>query len=226
MDSRLRGSDDGYDVPGFASHASFVYPGLIMSESIPAELALDRRTALPDDYAFLLVEHPRPSWEGHPNNGQWCQFWLARHKMFREFGAGLTDACEKLAAAQVDPKGFHEWFMPRASFFLGELDTHHKVEEYHYFPLLSRADPRMKKGVALLEGDHEVIHDLLCGAYDTIVALDAAIQEKPDDVMGLIPRMRDDLAALDKGLKRHLDDEEDLVVPLILDRTEDGLGMH
>jgi len=116
--------------------------------------------------------------------------------------------------------------MPRASFFLGELDTHHKVEEYHYFPLLSRADPRMEKGVALLEGDHEVIHELLRGTYDTIVALDAAIQDRPDDVLRLVPRMRDDLAGLDKGLKRHLDDEEDLVVPLILDRTEDGLGMH
>jgi len=44
--------------------------------------------------------------------------------------------------------------------------------------------------------------------------------------MGLIPRMGDNLAALDKGLKRQLDDEEDLVVPLILDRSEAALGMH
>lgn len=209
----------------FASQASFVYPRPTMPDSIPAELALDRRTALPGDYAFLLVEHPRPSWEGHPNNGQWCQFWLARHKMFREFGDGLIDACDKLVAAQVDPKGFHEWFMPRASFFLGELDTHHKVEEYHYFPLLAQADPRMVKGIALLEGDHGTIHDLLRGAYDTIVALDRAIEEQPGEILGLAPRMRDGLAGLDTGLKRHLDDEEDLVVPLILDRSEAELGM-
>lgn len=197
-----------------------------MTENIPAELALDRRTALPEDYAFLLMEHPRPTWEGHPNNGQWCQFWLARHKMFRDFGEGLTDACQKLSDGQVDPKGFHEWFMPRASFFLGELDTHHKVEEYHYFPLLSQADPRMVKGIALLEGDHHVIHELLRGAYDTIVDLDRTIQEKPDAALELVARMRDDLAALDKGLCHHLDDEEDVIVPLILDRSEADLGMH
>jgi iron-sulfur cluster repair protein YtfE (RIC family) len=209
----------------FASTARFVYLRPVMSETIPAELTLDRRTALPGNYAFLLPDHPRPGWEGHPNNGQWCQFWLARHKMFREFGDGLADACAKLAEAQVEPKAFHEWFMPRASFFLGELDTHHKVEEYHYFPLLAQADPRMEKGIALLEGDHHIIHELLRGAYDTIVALDHAIQDNPDETMGLIPRMRDNLARLDTGLRRHLDDEEDLVVPLILDRTEAALGM-
>jgi len=196
-----------------------------MTNAVPTELALDARTALPADYAFLLPAHPRSTWESHPNNGQWCQFWLARHTMFREFGEGLRDACEKLEFAQVDPQGFHDWFMPRASFFLGELDTHHKVEEYHYFPLLARADARMEKGIALLEGDHTTIHDRLRGAYDTIVALDAAIRDKPDEVMGLVPRMRDDLERLDKGLQRHLDDEEDLVVPIILDRTEAGLGM-
>ena len=31
--------------------------------------------------------------------------------------------------------------------------------------------------------------------------------------------------ALLKGLIRHLDDEEDLIVPLILDRGEDALGV-
>ena len=205
---------------------TLVYPGPIMSDTVPAELALDVRTALPEDYAFLLMTHPRPTWEGHPNNGQWCQFWLARHKMFRDFGAGLTDACEKLANGEVDPKGFHDWFMPRASFFLGELDTHHKIEEYHYFPLLAQADPRMGQGVELLEGDHESIHALLAGAYDTIVALDKAITEKPAETPEMVPRMRDDLAALDKGLQHHLDDEEDLIVPLILERSEAGLGMH
>jgi hypothetical protein len=32
-------------------------------------------------------------------------------------------------------------------------------------------------------------------------------------------------AALLNGLIRHLDDEEDLIVPLILDRGEDALGV-
>ena len=204
----------------------FVYSRAAMTTDLPEQLQLDRRTDLPRDLAFLLEAYPRAEWDGHPNNGQWCQFWLARHKMFRDIGAGLTDACEKLDAGQVDGTTFHDWFMPRASFYLGELDTHHKVEEYHYFPLLARADPRMETGVALLEGDHHVIHDRLRVVYDAILALDGAIREGQGDIRLLAPKLRDDIALLDTGLRRHLDDEEDLVVPLILDRTEDGLGMH
>lgn len=197
-----------------------------MTSELPDSLALDRRDVLPDGFAFLLDNYPRESWEGHPNNGQWCQFWLARHKMFRDFGAGLIDACEKLDAGQVDAPTFHDWFMPRASFYLGELDTHHKVEEYHYFPLLGRADPRMEKGVTLLESDHHVIHDGLRTTYDAVVALEEAVRAADGDVAGCTPLLRDTLARLDANLRRHLDDEEDLVVPLILDRSESGLGMH
>ena len=204
----------------------FVYPRAVMTGELPENLALQARTALPDGFAFLLEAFPRETWEGHPNNGQWCQFWLARHKMFRDFGTALTDACEKLDAGQVEAPTFHDWFMPRASFFLGELDTHHKVEEYHYFPLLGRADPRMVKGVELLEADHHVIHDALRSTYDAIVSLEVAIREAEGDVAGLVPRLRDELSTLDTNLCRHLDDEEDLVVPLILDRSETGLGVH
>ncbi|MBO6783591.1 MAG: hemerythrin domain-containing protein [Alphaproteobacteria bacterium] len=197
-----------------------------MASELPEHLQLDARTAVPAELAFLRSEYPRESWDGHPNNGQWCQFWLARHTMFRDFGAGLTDACEKLDAGQVDGPAFHDWFMPRASFYLGELDTHHKVEEYHYFPLLARADPRMETGVALLEGDHHVIHDRLRLVYDGVVALEEAIRKGEGDIATLAPKLRDDLVLLDASLRRHLDDEEDLVVPLILDRGEAGLGMH
>ena len=35
----------------------------------------------------------------------------------------------------------------------------------------------------------------------------------------------DSSGALIKGLVRHLDDEEDLIVPLILDRGEEALGV-
>ncbi len=210
----------------FATSLLFVYPRAAMATDLPEHLQLDRRTDLPAELAFLLDTYPRADWDGHPNKGQWCQFWLARHKMFRDVGAGLIDACEKLHAGQVDGATFHDWFMSRASFYLGELDTHHKVEEYHYFPLLSQADPRMEKGVALLEGDHHMIHDRLRVVYDAIIALDGAIREGQGDIGTLAPKLRDDIALLDKGLRRHLDDEEDLVVPLILDRTENGLGMH
>lgn len=188
-------------------------------------LSLNTRTALPDGYAFLLADFPRPVWEGHPNNGQWCQFWLQRHQMFRDYSAALTDACEQLADGKIEAAAFHEWFVPRVNFYLGEIDTHHKVEEHHYFPALAQADEKMGRGIALLEGDHRVVHDRLIAAYETIVALDAAIRETPGDVASAAPAARDGIAALGDALGRHLNDEEDIIVPLILDRTEPVLGI-
>lgn len=197
----------------------------IPSDPASEALSLTTRTALPDGYAFLLAEYPRPVWEGHPNNGQWCQFWLQRHQMFRDYSAALTDACEQLADGKIEAPAFHEWFVPRVNFYFGEIDTHHKVEEYHYFPALAQADAKMARGIELLEGDHRVVHDRLMAAYEAVVALDAAIRETPGDVASAAPAARDGIAALGASLARHLDDEEDIIVPLILDRSEPVLGI-
>ncbi len=196
-----------------------------MSDATPDSLSLTVRTALPEGFAFLLAEYPRPVWEGHPNNGQWCQFWLQRHQMFRDYSAALTDACEQLADGKIEAAAFHEWFVPRVNFYFGEIDTHHKVEEYHYFPALAQADVKMARGIELLEGDHRVVHDRLMAAHGAVVALDGAIRETPADVASAAPAARDGIAALGDTLGVHLNDEEDIIVPLILDRSEPVLGI-
>lgn len=188
-------------------------------------LSLQNRTALPDGLAFLLSEYPRDVWDTHPNRGPWSDFWLQRHDMFREFSVALADACAQLADRNIETEAFHQWFVPRVNFYFGEIDTHHKVEEYHYFPALARADAKMARGIELLESDHRTIHDLLTVAHGSVVALDATIREKPDDIASSAPVARDALAMLGVGLGRHLDDEEDLVMPLILDRSEPALGI-
>ena len=196
-----------------------------MSDTPSDALSLTGRTTLPEGYAFLLADYPRAVWDGHPNNGQWCSFWLARHQMFRDFSAALADACAQLADGKVEAPAFHEWFVPRVNFYFGEIDTHHKVEEYHYFPALAQADAKMARGIELLEGDHRTVHDLLLAAHQAVVVLDAAIREAPAEIVAAAPRAHDGLAALGAGLGRHLDDEEDIIVPLILDRSEPVLGI-
>ena len=196
-----------------------------MSEASPEDLSLTSRSALPEGFAFLLADYPRPVWEGHPNNGQWCQFWLQRHQMFRDFSAALTDACEQLSDGKIEAPAFHEWFVPRVNFYLGQIDAHHQIEEHHYFPKLAQADEKMRRGIDLLESDHRVVHDRLIAAHGTVMALDAAIRETPAEVASAAPTARDGIAALGDALGRHLNDEEDIIVPLILERTEPVLGI-
>ena len=185
---------------------------------------LFRRVALPPELRVLADRHPRGTWERHPNLGATAAFWLERHGMFRALGAGLADAAAAFREERVPAATFLPWFGPRFGFFLRELHGHHHVEDHHYFPLFRAADPRLSRGFDLLDADH--------GAIDGLIrALDAAggALGRAAAAEGDAARARADLAgridAALPALARHLDDEEDLVIPLILERTEGGLGI-
>ncbi len=100
---------------------------------------------------------------------------------------------------------------------------HHQVEDLSYFPLFRAAEPRLVRGFEVLEHDHDILHERIVRLAD---AANAFLEASELDAMracadryGLVT---DELLA---GLVRHLADEEDLIIPLILDRGEDGLGM-
>ncbi len=114
--------------------------------------------------------------------------------------------------------------MPRLQFLLSQLDLHHRIEDYHYFPIFRAADVRLARGFAVLEGDHHAIHADMDVTAETANALLRALAGSGD-----LARCGDAYAAASAGLRqgliRHLDDEEDLIVPLILDRGEEALGV-
>lgn len=187
-------------------------------------LDIDHRAGWPEDLLVLLRRHPRETWAGHLNLGATATFWLRRHGMFRDLGGALTQGTRAMRDDGTPPQAFRRWFAPRLRFFLGELEGHHHVEDVHYFPVFQRAEPRLRRGFEVLEGDHAIIHaDLLACAESGGALLDALA--RGDDPAR---RASDAYAAtagrLLKRLMRHLDDEEDLVAPLILERTEAALG--
>ncbi|MEX6508545.1 hemerythrin domain-containing protein [Jiella sp. M17.18] len=190
---------------------------------------LDTRAGLPADLRALLENYPREHWSGHENLGQTAQFWLGRHDMFRELGAALQDALRQHREGQVALDPFRRWFAPRLNVFLGELEGHHQIEDQHYFPVFQRAESRLAHGFDLLESDHAVIHADLLAVAETanhFLALEEAGEAKPSSEAR---RAADAYAAaseqLLKRLIRHLADEEDLIIPLILDRGEAAIGI-
>ena len=196
-----------------------------VTDAETAALALAEREGWPPELRALIERYPREAWSGHENLGQTCQFWLSRHAMFRELAASIEDATLRHRDGKLPAPEFARYFAPRLQFFLEQLHVHHQIEDFHYFPIFRRAEERLVRGFDVLESDHAALHHDI---ETTIAAANGLLRGLSADADALA-RATDAYAtasgALFRGLKRHLDDEEDLIVPIILDRGEDDLGI-
>jgi hemerythrin-like domain-containing protein len=154
-----------------------------------------------------------------------ASFWLSRHAMFRELGTVLDEAATSFRADAIDARAFAGFFAPRLQFFLQQLHAHHHIEDDHYFPIFRRADSRLVHGFHLLDSDHDA---LAAGIEDSLAAANRflrALGGPPAEVAPAAEAYAQSGGVLLRWLRRHLDDEEDLIVPLILDRGELALGV-
>ena len=124
------------------------------------------------------------------------------------------------AEAYLDRETEADAFAGRLSYYggslVGNLHGHHGREEHSYFPELSAADPRFDAGLEVLEKDHadldKVLDDFTRTANRVIKlsAMDAGqAREEAANV-------HETSAVIEAFLKRHLSDEEELAVPIIL----------
>ncbi len=190
-----------------------------------AVLDISTRLGWPDDLQVLLKQYPREVWSTHPNLGYLARFWLDIHNGFRANAAILEGSAADFREGRVAPERFRAEFAPRLRTFLHHLEGHHQIEDFEFFPTFSVAEPRLVRGFEVLETDHASIHlemDRLAAAGNAFVRADAASRNAMlfagDAFVGASER-------LVHLLGRHLEDEEDLIVPIILDRSEAGLGL-
>jgi iron-sulfur cluster repair protein YtfE (RIC family) len=187
------------------------------------ELALVKRDALPDALQVLLREYPRESWQTDPGFNNLIAFWLDRHIMFRRLMAEMRKGTEALLDAKMQANQFGSMVSRYGGMFVQQLHGHHTIEDQHYFPLLVTKDKRIEKGFAILDKDHhdldEFLSDFVTRANEVIGVLGE--RTKLQDAAG---RFQAELEKLEGLLDRHLMDEEDLIVPVILRYGADGLG--
>ena len=186
---------------------------------------LERRTGLPQDLRWLVEKYPRENWQAHPNLAGMASFWLQRHDMFRELGGRLTTIIGDYREGRRTAPEFARQFAPRLNFFLGELDGHHNVEDQHYFPVFARAESRLKRGFDILDADHHTIHEELERNAEAANTFLRALSENEDKQRFAADAYADENTRLVAMLTRHLADEEDLIIPLMLDRGDAALGI-
>jgi hypothetical protein len=188
-------------------------------------LDIDTRLGWPEELRILLKDHPRETWSEHPNLGRLVRFWLDIHNGFRGYAAMLQDSAADFREGLVTPERFRSEFAPRLHVFLSHLEGHHQIEDFQFFPAFSVAEPRLLRGFEVLETDHETIHATMERLAETANGFMRTPATDNDKMRFAGDAFVDSGERLIKLLGRHLDDEEDLIVPLILDRTEAGLGL-
>jgi iron-sulfur cluster repair protein YtfE (RIC family) len=194
-------------------------------KTAPADIPLHSRAGWPADLRLLIDRYPREVWGAHENLGAMARFWLQRHDMFREVGDALADATTAFREGTASAADFRAWFPPRLQFFLQQLNSHHQVEDLHYFPVFQAAEQRLAHGFEVLETDHEVIHAQIVATVESANAFLRAATNDPEALRTAGDHYAGTSSGLLRLLTRHLGDEEDLIIPLILDRGEASLGV-
>lgn len=180
---------------------------------------LEKRTALPDALRVLRETLPREVWESHANFTQLTRFWLDRHLMFRDVLDRLRSGAETFLDGNADVMDYARETQHYAGFMLNQLHSHHMIEDHHYFPHLQGLDARLERGFEMLDADHHALDGhihALAGTTNAFlqVAGQPAARDRAGDLRGA-------LASFETFLDRHLEDEEDLVVPVILTYAPD-----
>jgi hemerythrin-like domain-containing protein len=187
------------------------------------DLDLNLRTGLPDALRVLLADYPRADWPAHRHFDGLVRFWLDRHLAFRQMTALLRADTEALLDARIDPQTFTSRLSRIGGNLVGDLLGHHQIEDDHYFPLLAQTEPRISSGFELLDRDH---HALDTHIEDFVARANGVLGHWKDSAM-LLTTTADFAASLSRLtslLDRHLIDEEDLIVPVILRHGPGNLG--
>lgn len=90
---------------------------------------------------------------------------------------------------------------------------HHEIEDHNYFPQFVNLCPNVEHAISLLDSDHRVLEEAL---HDTEQALNHLQNQTTD--RDAIARAYNGYQALQSVFERHLWDEEEIIVPILLAR--------
>ncbi len=180
------------------------------------ETALTDRDRMPEPLRVLLETFPRADWEAHPHFSGLVAFWLDRHLMFRRLITSLQDDAEAAMDRKIDPEAHKARISRFGGALVSQLHGHHQIEDMHYFPVLSGMEPTLLRGFDILDADHHAMDGLLERFTNSANAvLQGTAEAGP---------FREELLSFGHLLNRHLEDEEDLIVPVILRHGPDALA--
>ena len=175
---------------------------------------LATRPGLSEQYRYLLADLPRDRWHGNEVAAM-ARFWLQMHAGFRREVAQMDALTGQWRLGTLALPDLHRQLIPTLQGFLQHLDGHHNIETRHYFPTMRQVEPGIGAGIDLLDRDHDVIHGHLDSLFQSGLAFHQGVSANAPTAGDAAARLADALDKSGPSLGRHLEDEEDIVIPLI-----------
>ncbi len=175
-----------------------------------------RQDDMPEEMRFLLDQYPRDTWDAHPGFKSKTMQWISAHQGFRRLSQQVRLDTEGLLDREIASDDYAARLSYYGGHLVGNLHGHHGWEDRSYFPELSAADPRFDAGLEVLEKDHadldRVLDDFTRQA-NRAIKLTALDEAQAYEEAG---KVHETAEVIEAFLGRHLGDEEDLAVPIIL----------
>jgi len=171
---------------------------------------------IPTEMQSLLRQYPRDLWHLHPGFKDKTRHWLGAHLMFRQLSASVRKDAENYLGSNQDAQSYAGHLSYRGNALIGNLHGHHGWEDQSYFPELSAADPQFDAGLEILKNDHkdlDVVLDSFIETANRAIKLIHLDENQARDEVGKLHRLAETIEVF---LERHLSDEEELAVPIIL----------
>ncbi|WP_306258935.1 hemerythrin domain-containing protein [Pararhizobium sp. IMCC21322] len=175
-----------------------------------------RTDDMPSEMRTLLADYPRDDWEGHPGFKERTRQWMGAHQMFRRLGGIIGKETELYLDKSQAPDAYAERLSYYGDALIRNLHGHHHWEDDNYFPELSAADSRFDAGLEILEKDHQaldIVLDSFTRTANRTIKLIQLDEVSAREEAGTLLKTAETIEAF---LQRHLSDEEELAVPIIL----------
>lgn len=183
-------------------------------------LDIDQRKQWPDELQVLLKKFPRNSWKSQ--TASMSQFWLDKHNELRHQSRQLIVVSKNYREQKFQEQELVKRLGSPLQRFLSHLQGHHSIEDDHYFPRFRATEKRLASGFDVLEDDHYLLHEGMSEIAEKFNALAGSIRSSKKS--SVHQRAADGcISSADvffKRLLQHLADEEDLIIPLMLEQGQ------
>lgn len=187
---------------------------------------LGKRNGLPDNLRELLKKYPRDTWGDDILNGNWVGYWLGRHSVFKEISLAINQSLQKILDNNISINKFLNDYVQLMNLMLKNLNSHHTVEDNYIFPKFSQKIEKFSYGLDLLENDHHLIHSCIDNVILEGNSLIKTINNnKTLDIKKVVGSYKVVNDEFNKLLMAHLNDEEDLLIPLVVKHGENYFNL-